>query len=144
MGDLARSQVPEPVAIVTIDVSYLSLAAAIPQLDAIDLARGCDLIALVKPMFELALPTAPTDDVSLEEAIARASTASIDAGWHVVATMRSPVTGAKGAVEGLIHANWPGIPAPSAEIPGQNDQPVASSVGSLDGSVTTSATAASP
>ena len=29
VGDLARSQVPEPVAIVTIDVSYLSLAAAI-------------------------------------------------------------------------------------------------------------------
>jgi 23S rRNA (cytidine1920-2'-O)/16S rRNA (cytidine1409-2'-O)-methyltransferase len=52
LGDLDRVLVPERIEVVTIDVSYLSLACAVPQLAAVDLAAGTALIALVKPQFE--------------------------------------------------------------------------------------------
>jgi 23S rRNA (cytidine1920-2'-O)/16S rRNA (cytidine1409-2'-O)-methyltransferase len=106
LGSLTRSAVPDPVDLVTIDVSYLSLAHAVPQLDAVDRASGCDLVALVKPMFELGLSAAPSDRASLDLAVARARDAITAAGWEVLSTMHSPVTGAKGAVEGFVHANW--------------------------------------
>ena len=47
--------IPEPIEVVTIDVSYLALAAAVAQLDRITIVPGADLIGLVKPMFELRL-----------------------------------------------------------------------------------------
>jgi 23S rRNA (cytidine1920-2'-O)/16S rRNA (cytidine1409-2'-O)-methyltransferase len=104
LGALTPDRVPDPLDVVTLDLSYLSLAEGVVQLDRLVLAPGADLIALVKPMFELHLDRAPTDDASLAEAIDRAAKGIAAAGWRVVATMRSPVTGAKGAVEGLLRA----------------------------------------
>jgi len=89
---------------VTLDLSYLSLAKALPQL-AITLDDGADLLALVKPMFELGLGKLPDDqDAALPDAIALAADAATSTGWTVVATDRSPVLGNKGAVEGWVHA----------------------------------------
>jgi 23S rRNA (cytidine1920-2'-O)/16S rRNA (cytidine1409-2'-O)-methyltransferase len=90
--------------VVTLDLSYLSLADAIPQLDRIVLAAGADLVALVKPMFELHLASAPSDTDSLDRALAAATAGAEAAGWSVEATMDSPVTGARGAAERLLHA----------------------------------------
>jgi 23S rRNA (cytidine1920-2'-O)/16S rRNA (cytidine1409-2'-O)-methyltransferase len=45
--------------VVTMDLSHLSLAAAVPQLEAVRLAATADLVALVKPMFELGLAAPP-------------------------------------------------------------------------------------
>lgn len=96
--------VPDAIEVVTVDVSYLALAAAVAQLDRIVLAPGADLVGLVKPMFELRLATAPVDHEQVEEATRRASAGIEAAGWNVMATMPSPVLGARGAVEALIHA----------------------------------------
>jgi 23S rRNA (cytidine1920-2'-O)/16S rRNA (cytidine1409-2'-O)-methyltransferase len=96
--------VPDAIEVVTVDVSYLALAAAVAQLDRIVLAPGADLVGLVKPMFELRLATAPVDQEQVEEATRRASAGIEAAGWKVKATMPSPVVGARGAVEALIHA----------------------------------------
>lgn len=104
VGLLTRSLVPESVDIVSIDVSYLSLRAAVEQLSDLDFAATATLVGLVKPMFELRLDHAPTDDVSLDRAIAAASDGVSRCGWNVVAAMASPVPGAKGAVEGFLHA----------------------------------------
>ena len=104
--NLAAAVVPEPVDVVTLDLSYLSLADAVAQLPC-QLAPGADLVALVKPMFELHLDHAPTDRASLDRAVALASAGIEAAGWRVVAHMDSPVTGAKGAREGLVHARLP-------------------------------------
>ena len=104
LGDLTTDLVPEPVEVVTLDLSYLSLSAAVPQLDRIALAPAADLVALVKPMFELRLATAPTDAESLERAVKAAAEGIEAAGWTVAATTASEVTGAKGAVEALLHA----------------------------------------
>ena len=103
VGALTRAVVPEPVEVVTIDVSYLSLARAVPQLDGIELAAGADLVALVKPMFELGLAE-PPPEARLEEAVSAAAAAIAAAGWNVAAWIRSPVEGARGAVEAFLHA----------------------------------------
>ena len=101
--NLAEAAIPEPVGVVTLDLSYLALADAVGQLPC-ELTAGADLIALVKPMFELHLDHAPTDADSLDRALAAAVAGVEAAGWMVAATVDSPVTGAKGAVEGLLHA----------------------------------------
>ncbi len=100
--------IPEPVAIVTIDVSYLALASAVAQLDSIDIASGADLVGLVKPMFELRMATAPTDPATVDHATEQAVAGVEAAGWQVLGTMPSPVLGGRGAVEALLHARKPG------------------------------------
>jgi 23S rRNA (cytidine1920-2'-O)/16S rRNA (cytidine1409-2'-O)-methyltransferase len=104
VGDLDRQLVGEVIGVVTVDVSYLSLREAVTQLDRLEFAPDVQLVGLVKPMFELGLGEAPTDDVRLDRAIEVATRGVEASGWTVLATMHSPVTGAKGAVEGFIRA----------------------------------------
>jgi len=104
LGDLTRDLVPHPIGLFCLDLSYLSLADAAPQLDRIRRVDGCDMIALVKPMFELHLPHPPDDRPRLEEALHLAGAGIARAGWEIVATIESPVTGARGAVEFLLYA----------------------------------------
>ncbi|HEX6537795.1 MAG TPA: SAM-dependent methyltransferase [Candidatus Dormibacteraeota bacterium] len=96
--------VPEAIDVVTIDVSYLALGAAVAQLGRVRFNRGADLIGLVKPMFELRLAAAPLDDASVASAADRAAEAIAAAGWAVLGRMPSPVHGARGAPEMLLHA----------------------------------------
>jgi len=112
VADLERRLVPEPIEVVTVDVSYLSLSAAVAQLDRVHLAAEADLIGLVKPMFELRRASAPVDDASVLAALEAAGTGVTAAGWRVLAGVRSPVLGARGAREALLHARW------AAEGPG--------------------------
>ncbi|HEX2690995.1 MAG TPA: SAM-dependent methyltransferase [Kofleriaceae bacterium] len=104
LGELDTTRVPEPIDIATIDVSYISLARALPQLAKLSFAPTVELIALVKPMFELALAEAPSDPALLAEALARANAGIEAAGWTVVAAIDSPVLGHHGAREMLVHA----------------------------------------
>ena len=104
LADLDRRRVPDVVEVVTLDLSYLALAAAAEQLRRVPLADDADLVALVKPMFELQLAAAPTDRASVDAAVARAAQGIADAGWEVVACSESPVRGARGAVEGFVRA----------------------------------------
>jgi 23S rRNA (cytidine1920-2'-O)/16S rRNA (cytidine1409-2'-O)-methyltransferase len=104
LGELDRRVVPEPIELVAIDVSYLALAAAVPQLTWVELAAGADLVALVKPQFELGLARPPSDEAVLAKALERASAGIKAAGWRVLARMESPLRGAGGAVEHFVHA----------------------------------------
>jgi len=101
--NLGSVVVPEQIELVTLDLSYLPIADAVPQLDRLDV-RG-DLIALVKPQFELRLAQPPDDPrPALEAAVA-----GIDAaGWRVRGTIESPVRGAHGSVEYFVSATRPG------------------------------------
>lgn len=102
--NLADARVDEMVDVVTLDLSYLSLADALPQLQ-LDLAPDPDLVALVKPMFELHLGRLPDDQAAaLEKSIELVRAAAKPAGWFVVDACRSPVLGHTGAVEGFVHA----------------------------------------
>jgi 23S rRNA (cytidine1920-2'-O)/16S rRNA (cytidine1409-2'-O)-methyltransferase len=104
IADLDLVLVPEPVTVITIDVSYLSVSAAAAQLHRIDIARGAVLVALVKPMFELRAATAPSDRASLDAALQASSAGVTAAGWEVRGSMDSPVTGRRGSRELLLHA----------------------------------------
>ena len=102
LADLTPALVPDEVEVVTIDVSYLSLAEAVPQLSGlVRFASRGDLVALVKPQFELGLARPPR---TTTEAVKRATAGIEAAGWRVVAAVDSPVTGGRGAVEALVHA----------------------------------------
>lgn len=104
LAELTVQLVPDAIDIVTIDVSYLALAAAVPQLEGIQIAATADAIALVKPQFELGLERPPTDVARLAEAVARARAGFEAAGWTVGGVIDSPVRGSRGAVEFLLHA----------------------------------------
>jgi 23S rRNA (cytidine1920-2'-O)/16S rRNA (cytidine1409-2'-O)-methyltransferase len=104
LADLDSRLVPDAVDVVTIDVSYLSLVDAVPQLVNVRLASGCDAVALVKPQFELGLDRPPDDREQLCEAVCRAAAGFARAGWQVRATIDSPVRGTRSAAEFLLHA----------------------------------------
>jgi 23S rRNA (cytidine1920-2'-O)/16S rRNA (cytidine1409-2'-O)-methyltransferase len=106
LAELNRSRVPETVDLLTADLSYLPLARALPQLD-LSFAADADLIAVVKPQFELGLGRAPDADARdlLLEAGRRAIRGAARAGWMKPQAIESPVTGARGAVELLLHGS---------------------------------------
>jgi 23S rRNA (cytidine1920-2'-O)/16S rRNA (cytidine1409-2'-O)-methyltransferase len=104
LSELDRTRIPERIELITMDLSNLAVARAVPQVDGSLLADRADLLALVKPMFELGLSRLPTSEGQLEEAVERAASGIEAAGWRVVDRMRSPVLGARGAVEFFVHA----------------------------------------
>jgi 23S rRNA (cytidine1920-2'-O)/16S rRNA (cytidine1409-2'-O)-methyltransferase len=104
LGELTRPHVPERLQLVTLDLSYLALAAAAPPLEPLDLAADADLIALVKPMFELGLARPPTEPDAVRAAVVRAEAGLDAAGWQPRSAIESPVRGSRGAVEWLVHA----------------------------------------
>ena len=104
LGAITRGEVPEPIELITLDLSYLPVAHAVPQLEALEIAVDADLVALVKPTFELRLGRPPTTRAQLDAAL-RLATASVAAGpWHVEATCESAVKGGRGTTEFFIHA----------------------------------------
>lgn len=109
LADLSPALVPETVGVVTADLSYISLARAVPQLNGrVMLASDVDLLAVVKPQFELGLPEPPNDRRQLARAVEGAQAGLEQAGWAVIATCESPVRGGRGAIEFLLHARWRG------------------------------------
>jgi 23S rRNA (cytidine1920-2'-O)/16S rRNA (cytidine1409-2'-O)-methyltransferase len=103
LGVLSAALVPDVIEIVTIDLSYLSLARAAPQLKAVALAVSAELVALVKPMYELRLAHPPGEPGLQAKAVELAAAAFEEAGWHAPRSIRSPLTGRRGAVEYLLH-----------------------------------------
>jgi 23S rRNA (cytidine1920-2'-O)/16S rRNA (cytidine1409-2'-O)-methyltransferase len=104
IADLTRALVPDAIDVITLDLSYLSVARALPQLEVLDIAASAVLIALVKPMFELGLAELP-EPARWPEAVARAARGVDASGWHVHGAVRSPIPGGRGAVEFFLHAS---------------------------------------
>ncbi|HEY8741420.1 MAG TPA: SAM-dependent methyltransferase [Candidatus Dormibacteraeota bacterium] len=107
VAHVSRQLIPNDIDLFTVDVSYLSLAEAARQLLTLRSSRASQLVGLVKPMFELRLGVAPTDPASLTAATVRAVEELRRSGWEVSGTMESPVRGARGAIEGFVHAVLP-------------------------------------
>jgi 23S rRNA (cytidine1920-2'-O)/16S rRNA (cytidine1409-2'-O)-methyltransferase len=68
LGSLTPRLVRDLVEVVTMDLSYLPVARAAPQLEAVRLSAAADLVALVKPQHELGLG-APPDEQAVAEAV---------------------------------------------------------------------------
>jgi predicted rRNA methylase YqxC with S4 and FtsJ domains len=86
------------------DLSYLAISDAVSQLDNVLLDGRADLVALIKPTFELRRPTVAASDDDISEAIARAARAITDNAWQVLGRCDAPVTGRRGAREAFLYA----------------------------------------
>jgi len=101
---LDRRLIGEPVDLLTMDLSYLAVADAIGQVDRRILAPAAQLIALVKPTFELHSGRLADQPAQVTVAAMAAARALAGHGWRVLGQEPSPVLGAKGAVEVFMHA----------------------------------------
>jgi 23S rRNA (cytidine1920-2'-O)/16S rRNA (cytidine1409-2'-O)-methyltransferase len=105
--ELQRSWIPAAVGIVTIDVSFISLRLILPAVPAV-LAPGADVVALVKPQFEAGRDDVGKGGLVKDPAVhaavlARVSDAARDVGLAPMGTTPSPITGATGNQEFLLH-----------------------------------------
>ena len=103
---LQPADVPGPVDLVTIDVSFISLRQILPVVPPL-LRPGADVVALVKPQFEAGrgegrkgiIHDAAVHARVLEEV----SAAAAGVGLTPAGSTPSPITGQKGNVEFLLH-----------------------------------------
>jgi 23S rRNA (cytidine1920-2'-O)/16S rRNA (cytidine1409-2'-O)-methyltransferase len=104
---LTSAVIPEPPSLVVCDVSFIGAAKAL-AVPLVLAAPRADLVALIKPQFE-AGPRAGKAGVLDEEkarAAGAAAIAALDglAGFSVLASCESPIRGAEGNLELLVHA----------------------------------------
>jgi len=104
---LEPAWLPAPVGIVTIDVSFISLRLIMPALPPV-LAPGADIVALVKPQFEAGRQEVGkgglvTDPAVHHAVLARVTESAASCGLARVAMTPSPITGAAGNREFLVH-----------------------------------------
>jgi 23S rRNA (cytidine1920-2'-O)/16S rRNA (cytidine1409-2'-O)-methyltransferase len=103
---LQLSDLPGRVDIVTIDVSFISLRQILPAVPPV-LRPNADVIALVKPQFEAGrgeVRKGVIRDAGVQaRVLEEVSAAARDVGLSPVASTASPITGAKGNVEFLLH-----------------------------------------
>jgi 23S rRNA (cytidine1920-2'-O)/16S rRNA (cytidine1409-2'-O)-methyltransferase len=97
--------------IVTVDVSFISLRLVFPVIPAL-LAPGADLVVLVKPQFEAGRNDIErgglvTDPAVHARVVAEVTAAAATVGLTRVAMVESPITGAEGNREFLMHLTRP-------------------------------------
>lgn len=104
---LTSSDVPDPVSIVTIDVSFISLRHILPALPPF-LEAVHDIVALVKPQFEAGRDEVGkrglvTDPAVHAAVLERVTAAARGAGFDRLGMTPSPITGATGNQEFFLH-----------------------------------------
>jgi 23S rRNA (cytidine1920-2'-O)/16S rRNA (cytidine1409-2'-O)-methyltransferase len=109
--NLRPEQIPEPAELVTVDVSFISVAKVLPAVVAAA-GRRVEFLILVKPQFELDRGDIGRGgivrDASLHErAIERVRQAALATGLHVQGIRPSRLTGAEGNQEFFLHATSP-------------------------------------
>lgn len=120
---LVPQDVGERVELVTIDVSFISLKLVLPPLiDVLRSGRGIvgadrvecniiarDIVALVKPQYEVGKNRLPVDGVVKSDADRTAVLDDLimfvesETPWQIVESIESPIAGEKGNIEFLIH-----------------------------------------
>jgi 23S rRNA (cytidine1920-2'-O)/16S rRNA (cytidine1409-2'-O)-methyltransferase len=106
--DIAPSFIPEPIDIAVIDVSFISLEKVIPAVLKF-LKPDSEIIALIKPQFEVGRGKVGKGGIVRDEAARTASVERVKAfvsnlGLVVKGVSPSPITGQDGNVEFLIYA----------------------------------------
>ncbi|MGE5413401.1 MAG: TlyA family RNA methyltransferase [Syntrophomonadaceae bacterium] len=103
---LSEADVPEPVDLAVVDVSFISLRLVLPAVAA-RVRRGGALVALVKPQFEAGRGEVPRGGVVRSEATRRRVVAEVEEagralGLEVLGEVPSPIAGARGNAEFLV------------------------------------------
>jgi 23S rRNA (cytidine1920-2'-O)/16S rRNA (cytidine1409-2'-O)-methyltransferase len=114
---LAADDVPEPIDLMTIDVSFISLRLVAPAVVP-HLRPGSDLVALIKPQFEAPRGSVGKGGILRDPALRARAIAErmqdLEAlGLEAVGVMDSPLAGAGGNVEALAHLRRPVAPTSS-------------------------------
>ncbi|OLE65118.1 MAG: hypothetical protein AUG03_06320 [Acidobacteria bacterium 13_1_20CM_2_68_14] len=109
---LSPGDLPEPVELAVIDVSFISLRLILPPLPAL-LAPGADVLALVKPQFEVGKGETGRGGIVREpekhlKALRSVAAAAGTAGLAVRGACVSPIRGAEGNREFFLHLS-PGV-----------------------------------
>ncbi len=104
---LSPADLPGPVDIVAIDVSFISLTQILPRVPPV-LRRSADVVALVKPQFEAGREEVGRkgivrDAAVREKAVEKVTAAAAALGLERAGLTTSPITGAEGNVEYLLH-----------------------------------------
>ena len=107
---------PDPVEVVVADLSFISLATVAPALVGANAVAGADVVLLVKPQFEAGrADVAPgrgvvRDPAVWRRALERVRSSLTSQGAAMMDAMVSPLKGADGNVEFLVHlrAHTPG------------------------------------
>lgn len=132
--NLSERDVPEPCSLATVDVSFISVTRILPALRSV-LSDGADVLALVKPQFEVGRFQVSRGGVVGDPALHRqalrdvAWSAQHESGYAVVGACPSPLTGAEGNREFFLHLRPGGAPLSDAQI----DALVAATVGQAAG-----------
>ena len=135
--DLAPGDLGPPVDVLVADLSFISLRTVLPAV--LPLGReGADVVLLVKPQFEAGREEAArgrgviVDPVVWRRVLGEVASALVDAGAAIMGAMASPLTGADGNVEFLLHARVGGArPAgpEGSDVGGLLDAAVAEGLG---------------
>ncbi len=98
-------QLPEPMQLCVIDVSFISLQLVLPVVHGL-LVSGSDVIALIKPQFEAGrdrVPKGVVRDPAVWRDVLITTLHAALGNWHIRGLDRSPITGPAGNVEFLVH-----------------------------------------
>jgi 23S rRNA (cytidine1920-2'-O)/16S rRNA (cytidine1409-2'-O)-methyltransferase len=102
LAHLDAQLIPGAVDVISLDLSYLALSQAIPQLGSLELSTDPQLIALVKPTFELHASSMVVEREAIDKATASAKAAAESCGWSIDEGS-VPVRGGGGAPEVFIY-----------------------------------------
>ena len=117
---LTPSDIGGPVDLAVADLSFISLLTVAPAL-ARCTADDADLVLLVKPQFEAGRARVGRGGVVRDPAVHadvlhRVARGLAELGLPVVGVMRSPLLGADGNVEFLVHCRKGAVPVPDAAL----------------------------
>jgi 23S rRNA (cytidine1920-2'-O)/16S rRNA (cytidine1409-2'-O)-methyltransferase len=111
---LSEAEVPELVGVITCDVSFIGLEAVLPAVLARAAGRNVELIALIKPQFEVGKGqvgkggVVRDPDLHVEVCTRIEAWVAGQSGWMVRGIVESPITGPSGNKEFLIAAHRAG------------------------------------
>ncbi|MGA9821110.1 MAG: SAM-dependent methyltransferase, partial [Desulfobaccales bacterium] len=109
---LSREDVPEPLDLITLDLSFISLTLVLPRMLEF-LRAGGEIVALVKPQFEVGKGQVGKggvvrEPVRQQEAVAKVAAAAAALGFQVSPAFPSPLKGPKGNQEYFLYLIGPG------------------------------------
>jgi len=105
---LRAEDIDEPIDLITIDVSFISVAKILPAIVAAA-GSGAEFMILVKPQFELEKSAVGKggivrEDAARERAVEQVKAAALNVGLEILGSRPSRVKGAEGNQEFFLHA----------------------------------------
>ena len=113
---LAPAQIPETIDLAVADCSFISLTKVLPHVPPF-LRPGAELVALVKPQFEVGRERVGKGGVVRDDDARRSALSTVEAcaatlGFEVCGHMPSPIAGREGNREWLAWLRWKGASGP--------------------------------